>query len=307
MNTLNQPWHFLVNPAAGRGRALRAWRRWLPLLQRSLPEVTWAESTAETGLTALAEAAVRSGKTHLVGVGGDGTHHDILNGIVAAGGLSDAVYAPLPLGSGNDWVRTLGTPHRPEDWVKQLLAGKIIAHRVGRLRYTDENSFRTTYFLNVAGFAYDAEVVRRSATSRLKSRLLYPLLTLAYLNDYAAPTVRIDYDGNTWTGPVHTINLGIGRYSGGGMRLVPHAEPTSDTLALTFAERLPVWRILLESWRFYTGTIGAVNGVTVTTAQEVTLTPVSGRLEVEADGEWLGAGRVRAELLSGTLKVITAA
>jgi diacylglycerol kinase family enzyme len=188
-----------------------------------------------------------------------------------------------------------------------LAREETILHRVGVLRYFASGTLqdqKTTYFLNVAGLAYDAEVVRRSETARYKHRFLYPFLTLLYLKDFDAPTVRIDYDGKTFTGPVHTINLGIGRYSGGGMRLVPQAEPTAETLALTFARRLPVWKILLESWRFYTGTVGRVSGVTATRAMEVTITLLAGNLELEADGEWLGRGGVEVGLLAACLRVV---
>ncbi len=286
--------------------------------------MSWAESTTETGLSALAEAAVRSGNTHLVGVGGDGTHHHILNGIVAANGLGQVTYAPLPLGSGNDWVRTLNTPRQLKDWITMLKAQKTIQHGVGVLIYQaapsragrsrtlegpsaalrDASRSTTTHFLNVAGMAYDAEVLRRAEKSPIKHRFIYPVLTLLFLRDFVAPTVRIAYDDQVWEGPVHTINLGIGRYSGGGMRLVPQADPTAKTLALTFARRLSVWRIIAESWRFYAGSIGKVKGVTLTTTTSVSITPLKDKLELEADGEWLGHGQVIACLLEGRLLVV---
>lgn len=292
--------------------------------------MTWETSTSEHGMAHLAEEAVRAGRTRLVGVGGDGTHHDILNGIIAAGKIRDVVYAPLPLGSGNDWVRTLKTPRRPEDWIGMVRAGKTMEHAVGQLTFGGEigredeqprgddgqrgdgppcygkrlSGPETRYFINVAGLAYDAEVVRHAEAVWYKHRLLYPLMTLAFLRHFTAPTVRIDYNGISWTGPVHTVNFGIGRYNGGGMRLVPHADPAANTLALTFAERLPLWKILKESWRFYTDTIGEVKEVTLAHAASVTVTPLSGRLEAEADGEWLGAGSISVNLLEERLTVV---
>jgi diacylglycerol kinase family enzyme len=334
VRTDQTPWHFLLNPAAGRGKALRKWQKWLPVLQASLPEMTVAISKAEKGMAALAEAAVRSGKTHLVGVGGDGTHHDILNGIIQAGGLNSVTYAPLPLGTGNDWVRTLRTPRNVNAWLKMASRQQTMNHRVGKLVYsptpptpeiknresrienresptpptsalpTTHHQLPITYFLNVAGLAYDAEVVRRSEKSRWKSRWLYPLMTLLYLKGFTPPSVKIDYGENTFTGLVHTINIGVCRYSGGGMRLVPQADPLADTLALTFAKRLPIWKILLSSWRFYTGTIGAIKEVTTTHVREVRITPITGFTGLEADGELLGEVPVTASLLEEYLRVV---
>jgi len=341
VRTDQTPWHFLLNPAAGRGKGLRRWRKLLPMLQAALPLMTMEESSADEGMAALAETAVRAGKTHLVGVGGDGTHHDILNGIVRADGLEQVIYAPLPLGTGNDWVRTLRTPRKITSWLKMLRLQKTIDHRVGQLVYAPplslippaSSSFRVTdnlpvspdaaksrsderspgllsgppkitYFLNVAGLAYDAEVVRRSEKARWKNRWLYPVFTLLYLKDFAPPTVEINYEDKTVTSPVHTINIGIGRYNGGGMRLVPQANPTADTLALTYAKRLPIWKILLSSWRFYTGSIGKVAEVTTTHTRLVTVVPVEGITALEADGELLGVAPITASLLNGFLRVV---
>jgi len=267
--------------------------------------MTVEESTADLGMAHLATAAVRAGHTRLVGVGGDGTHHDVINGIMNAEGLGSVTYVPLPLGTGNDWVRTLKTPQNIDRWLAMLRTEKTILHAVGQLRYTARDApLQTAYFLNVAGMAYDAEVVRKSEKARFKHRLIYPLQTLAYLRGFTAPTVRIDYEEKSFTGPVHTINFGVGRYSGGGMRLVPHADPTRETLALTFARRLPIWKIVLESWRFYTGSIGRMKEVTTAHVRSVTVTPVVGAVELEADGEWLGVAPVEVSLLAERLRVV---
>lgn len=298
-------WHFLLNPAARRGKAIKRWQKILPRLRAAIPEMTVEESTAELGMAHLAASAVLAGHTRLVGVGGDGTHHDVINGIMNAGGLTKVTYVPLPLGTGNDWVRTLKTPRNIDRWLAMLQEEKTVLHAVGQLRYTTKDALpQVAYFLNVAGMAYDAEVVRRSEKARFKHRLIYPILTLLYLRDFTAPTVRIDYDGESFTGPVHTINFGIGRYSGGGMRLVPHADPMQETLALTFARRLPIWKILLESWRFYAGSIDRVKEVTTAYVNAVTVVPVKGAAELEADGEWLGIAPAEVSLLEERLRVV---
>lgn len=269
--------------------------------------MTVAESSTDAGMAHLAAAAVRAGHTRLVGVGGDGTHHDVINGIVNAGGLATVIYAPLSLGTGNDWIRTLKTPRYIDRWLAMLLREKVRPHAVGKIRYTrlaEQGTSQAAYFINVAGMAYDAEVVRRSEKAWCKHRLIYPFLTMLYLRNFTAPTVSIAYDGESFTGPVHTINFGIGRYSGGGMRLVPHADPGRDTLALTFARRLSVVKILLESWRFYAGSIDRVKEVTTAHVRSVTVTPLNGTAELEADGEWLGVAPVEVSLLEERLRVV---
>ena len=296
------PPHFLVNPAAASGRALRWWRAALPVLQKHFPNLTFAVSDEQHTLDELVATALVQDRHFLIGVGGDGTHHDIVNGLVQHHALTQVTYAPLPLGSGNDWCRTLGIPRHILRWIDVIKRGHTIPHRIGKLTYQQGARTQVQHFVNVAGLAYDAEVVRRSAGLGLKHQFLYPILTLAYLRDFTPPELQLDYDGQTVSGRFHTINLGIGRYNGGGMRLVPQADPVADTLALTYAEGLPLSRILTNGWRFYTDSIGKVNGVTTTHATTVRITGLTG---LEADGEWLGAPTVvEASLSTERLQVV---
>ena len=291
--------HFIVNPAAAGGRAARWWARALPVLQRHFPAMTWAVAASRQALRQDVLTTASGPADWLVGVGGDGTHHDLINTLVGQGLTDRFTYAPLPLGSGNDWCRTLGVPRHILRWITVVRTGHTIEHRIGTLTYGARAQVR--YFCNVAGLAYDAEVVRRSGSVGFKHGLLYPLLTAAYLPGYRPPRLRLAYDDTVVEGCFHTINLGIGRYNGGGMRLVPQADPTADTLALTYAVDLPLGRIAANGWRFFTDTIGRVEGVTATHACRVIVTGETG---LEADGEWLGRGPVTVELAEERLRVV---
>ncbi|WP_116125053.1 diacylglycerol/lipid kinase family protein [Lewinella sp. IMCC34183] len=289
--------HFIVNPAAAAGRAARWWRYAWPVLRRRYPGASFGLADARHSLADRLAEAGDAGHREVVGVGGDGTHHLLVNAAVAQGRCGDLTYAPLPLGSGNDWCRTLAVPRNILRWMDTYDRNHTVAHRIGRLTYGDG---RVRHFINMAGMAYDAEVVRRSAAAGYRHRLLYPLLTAAYLRGYTPPELELEYDGHRITGRFHTINLGLGRFCGGGMQLLPQADPTGDTLALTFAVELPTTRILANSWRFYTSSIGKVEGVTTTRATSV---KVGGTTGLEADGEYLGGGPVRAELTPERLRV----
>ncbi|MCP9236472.1 diacylglycerol kinase family protein [Lewinella sp. JB7] len=291
--------YFIVNPAAAGGRALRWWRHALPVLQRRLGPLDHAVVRERAALPEIIESAVECGHDRLVGVGGDGTHHAIVNALVDRRLTDRLTYVPLPLGSGNDWCRTLNVPRHLVRWLQTYREERTIQHRIGGLSYGAGS--RVQYFINVAGLAYDAEVVRRCSRTRWKHGLLYPLFTAAYLPAYRPPELRLTYDGTSVEGRFHTINLGIGRYNGGGMQPVPQADPTADTLALTYAVNTPVHRIIRNSWRLFTPTIGSTAGVTTTHAREIMVTGPTG---LEADGEWLGTGPVRAALIGQRLRVV---
>ncbi len=289
--------HFIVNPAAAGGKAAAWWSAAEPVLRRRIPDFTATVAGTRAGIGQVVKEVLGESPRDIIGVGGDGTHHDIVNALIETDSLKRCTYAPLPLGSGNDWCRTLAVPRHLVRWLNIMEHGKCIDHRIGKLTFA---SGRVRHFINVAGFAYDAEVVRRADQQTFKHRLMYPLLTAAYLPGYHPPLLTLEYDGMRIEDRFHTINLGIGRYNGGGMRLVPQANPTGSELALTYARALPVPRILANSWRFFTDSIGKVRGVTTTHARTI---HVDGPTGVEADGEYLGEGPVRAELLPFSFKV----
>ena len=289
--------HLIVNPSAAGGRAAGWWEAAAPVLHRRMPELRYTILPGRDALPAVVRQALAEGARTLIGVGGDGTHHHIVNALVQLGALEECNYAPLPLGTGNDWCRTLVVPRHLLRWMQTMERGSVIDHRIGCLTYGDD---RLRYFINVAGMAYDAEVVRRAQEVAYKDRLTYPLLTAAHLPRYHPPQLTLTYDAERLTGRFHTINVGIGRYNGGGMQIVPQADPTGDRLGLTYARDLPLSRIATNSWRFFTGSIGKVRGVTTTHAMQV---EVRGATGLEADGEYLGEGPVVAKLLTDRIRV----
>lgn len=311
MSHFHHPWRTIVNPAAAHGRARVEWLKWLPTLQTKIPHLDWAFTKSTGHAMQLAEQWVREGSRYLIAVGGDGTHHEVCNGIIKALGperAHEVLYTLLPLGSGNDWIRTHGLKKGLNNWLDLLQSGSPKRQNVGLIRYVSPDSQAAErYTINVAGMAYDAFVVRRAEGHPLKRRLLYPVLTLWLLRLFKPPRLRLTLDDQP---PIedrfYTINIGPCRYSGGGMRLVPQADPQSERLALTHARALPIWKILLNSWRFYTGSIGQVKGVTTTQAHRVHIESAGPKetLEIEADGEWLGYGPVEVFVLPQVVRFL---
>ena len=280
----------LLNPRAGGGRGRRSHKRWLSALESGLPGLRWAYTAGpghETESQVINLLVTEPEVTVLIGAGGDGTHHWVVNGM--RGHFHRVSYAPLPLGSGNDWCRGLGVARRPRAWVTRFRQQQRVSHLLGEI--VNGADRRSRLFVNVAGWAFDPVVALRAAAARRRYRWMYPYYTIAGLRSFEPPRIRLTYDGTVVEDEFHTINVGIGRYSGGGMRLVPQADYRGDHFALTFARRLPVARIVAQSWRFYTGHIGGLAGVTTTHARELSLDVLSGPADGEADGEWAGRGR----------------
>jgi diacylglycerol kinase (ATP) len=302
-------WQIIANPAAGGGKMARRW----PEIERCLQELGIAYSvqfTEKRGHAAqLLEAALLKGRRHILGIGGDGTNHEIANGILCQNiaPSTDIYYALLPSGTGNDWARMHGISTDIRMRLNALSTPKTVLQDAGFVQYVRDGNPASRYFVNVAGLAYDAFIAKKIEEKgrRIQSRLLYLLMIGRYLMEYKLSKAVIHFDERRVEDLFYTINVGICKYSGGGMQLTPHAVPDDGLLALTYARRVPKWDVLLQTHRFYNGSILSHSQIDGFQTKNIRIehagaTPTF----LEADGEFLGETPVEFSILEKVLRVV---
>jgi YegS/Rv2252/BmrU family lipid kinase len=302
-------WRFIVNPVGGGGAVAKHWPEIEAQLRAAAIDFDAVFTERKMHAAELAEQAIAEGHRNLVAVGGDGTAHEVVNGILrqTACPSHEVTFTLLPVGTGNDWVKTHRIPKNTKKWLDFLQTGKTSSQDVGWLSYQVNGVTQKRFFINVAGLSYDAYVVKRSEAykDRLSSKIFYLLLIFRCLFEFKIPRIRVVFDGKTVEKPLYTINLGICRYSGGGMQLVPHARPDDGKLALTLAGRISKLGVLLVTPLFYWGKIGWHPKVSLFQVKEVLVESADNQpVQVEADGEFLGEGPVRAGVLYKKLKIL---
>jgi diacylglycerol kinase (ATP) len=305
---MQQPhWFIIVNPAAGRGSVQRRWPHIERLLQELGFDYTVKFTTGPGHASRLADDAVLKGYRHVLGVGGDGTNHEIVNGLLRQthAPATEVAYSLLPIGTGNDWVRTHGISRHPRKRLENLRKLNVVFQDVGLVRYRRDGQPQERYFANVAGMAYDAYIVRKLNGRPGPSRLQYLLMVGQCLFQYRLLPARIEFDGQTVDDRFYTINIGICKYSGGGMQLVPQAVPDDGLLALTFARRLSKLEVLLQTPRFYNGSILHHRRIEGHQAKIIRVDhPGETPTLLEADGEFLGETPAEFSILEKALKVV---
>lgn len=305
---MEQPfWYIIANPTSGGDAVRKCW----PAIELLLQELGFSYSvhfTEHAGhATRLAEDAILNGQRHLLGIGGDGTNHEIANGILGQTFLPSAevTYALLPVGTGNDWARNYGLPIDPRQRLEQILLGETVLQDAGLVTYYQAGQPAKRYFVNVAGLAYDGYIGQQMAQHRVTKRWQYLLLVAKYLFQYRLKKARISYDDREVEDYFYTINVGICRYSGGGMQFVPQAVPDDGLFALTFARRLQKWEVLLQTRRFYNGTLLDHPQVEGCQARSIRIEAAGAEPTLlEADGEFLGETPVAFMLLEKALRVV---
>jgi YegS/Rv2252/BmrU family lipid kinase len=237
--------HVVVNPRAGRGAVERGW----PAVRKVLDDGGVAYDVTVTERpghgTEAARVAVEDGCTFVVAVGGDGTVHEVVNGLMAEEGPRNpaTVLGVVAAGSGCDFVKTFGLPQDPADAATHLLGdtlwGKI---DVGRIRCVgSDGGPHTRWFANIAEAGIGAEVV--DAASRMPKFLgarVYKLAALKTIATFKPKVADIAIHGRTTRGKhgedetladlahdgvFSMLVVANGQFFGGGMRVAPRAVP----------------------------------------------------------------------------------
>ena len=320
---------FIAHPGAGRN-AFR--RRWPPLAQALAAlglehEVVLTEE--EGHATQLARKAVEDGARLVVGVGGDGTLHEVVNGVLGEADRAPAevMVGLVPAGRGSDYARGLGFETGADALVKRFAAaleGDPSATRrvdAGEVTYRpsalvagrhvegggggSDDARSSRRFINEAGIGFSPFVAQR--TARFPARLgawLYTLAGIVTIIDWRHRALALTWDGGErQAARFASVEVALGRYAGGGMLLAPGAsldDGLFDVLTIGEAGRA---ELLSFSWRLRTG--AHVGSPVVAVRRTATLTAEAqddrGPIYLQADGELLGRDPVTFRILPDAL------
>jgi len=236
------------------------------------------------------------------------TNSEIAHGLLSQSicPSTDILYALLPMGRGNDWARGYGLGAKVSDFLKRLDKADVRYQDGGEVHYQNGSATASRYFVNVAGMAYDGYLVKKSEATKggIANALHYQLMILRCLASYKAPKGRVLFNNTVVQDYFYLINIGLCKYSGGGMQLVPHAIPDDGLFALTIAGNVPKWDVLLQTPRFYNGNIGNYRLVQLHESKSIHVEHEGAPIHLEVDGEYLGTTPARFELLEKALKIL---
>ena len=308
---INEKWLFIVNPAAGGGKVGKQWPEIEKAMQAARIPFTVVFTEKKLHATSLTVQAILDGFRQIVAVGGDGTGNEVVNGIFqqTTCPTETVTFTMLPAGTGNDWIKTHRIPKNSGQWIKFFQQAVTSFQDIGWLTYQENGREHQRFFLNVAGLSYDAYVAKRAEAykSQVSNTVFYLFLIFRCLFEFKIPRIKLCFDGKTVEDRLYTINVGVCRYSGGGLQLVPQAIYDDGKLALTFARRLSKLEVLLITPFFYVGKIGWHPAVTLQQAEEIRVESLENQpVLVEADGEFLGETPVKMGVLKGKLKILVA-
>ena len=310
-------WLIVVNVFAASKKAGELWRRAESLLKYQGISYECRYTGDSGNAYRIASDASREGYRRFVAVGGDGTVHDVLNGIMSYvdssendARLEEFYLSVLPMGSGNDWVKSLGISKDLKEIVKLMSAGSFGRQDVVKVSLLDDvGEVKTvSYMANVGGAGIDADVCRIVNVNKkmgMSGKVLYVKALLQCLAHRKPVVARILCDGvEAFHGTYFSVAFGIGRYSGGGMRQTSDAVMDDGLLDMTIIPEIGWLKILKEAPKLFTGTFTRIPELVVRRGKSIVVLPDGESSYVEVDGEVVGMAPVRLELMGPQINVL---
>jgi diacylglycerol kinase (ATP) len=266
----------LFNPAAGRGQARRVLESARDEWRLLAVEVVVRESRSPQHLVELAREAAREKPASLVSVGGDGTHHHVLNGLLG----SDVPLALISAGTGNDLAGGLGIPADARKAARVAVGGA--------LRRMDVVRVGKRLCAGVAGAGFDSVVNRyaNESVTWLRGRPAYLWAILRCLGRSRSNLLRLEAEGQSFRGEaLFAVVANNARY-GGGVRITPRARLDDGLLDVCIVPPMGLMELLRWVPRAYRGEHLRHPRVVYFQTTRVTLASED-RLELFADGEFL--------------------
>lgn len=247
----HEPISILLNPAAGRGRAAKCAADIVKILQSFGVRSKLVISSAAGDLERLASEIAASQASQLIVAGGDGSVHEVVNGILKVGGKT--AFGVIPIGTGNDFAKASDTSLNWKD-ATSILAARI---RDGEpARQIDAGRMNDRFFANGVGIGFDAKI------NRIACKYKWPIGDLVYLfavleglwDGVITPSVEMVFGDARYNGSITLANISNGPWVGGMFHIAPMARIDDGQLDLVVAKPMTRRRVLLLLPRLIKGT-----------------------------------------------------
>ncbi len=206
-------YHIILNPVAGKKKALKNLRVVEEILQRRNIAYEVHQSCDVHDAEAIARRLTEAGETELIVLGGDGTLNEVLNG------LADPAVCKIgliPSGTGNDFAERRGISLDPKKALERILDGEATP-----VDYIDVSGTRC---MNVAGLGMDVDVLERCQRGKMKGKLKYLASLLKSLFTFKGYRVKIVSEGREEVHNVLICAACNGSQFGGGIKICPLAK-----------------------------------------------------------------------------------
>ena len=295
-------WFIIANPTSGNRNFSKLWKEIQQLLKNKNLDYSFAFTQFSKHEIALVQNAIKIGFRNIMSIGGDGTLHHVVNGIMSQRYVktSDITISVIPLGTGNDWVKTYNIPRDIKEAIEIIYKKNIITQDIGVLKTVNT----ITYFNNVAGIGYDGYVVNKLQSLKKFGSISYLIAGFYGMLSYKKSNFKILIDNKVITTDCLMTVFGICRYSGGGMQFTEKINTSSGLLNITIVKNFTLLDLIIHLPKLYSGKIVDHRKVATYKTNEITILPKKSKPFIQADGELIGIGNVSVSIIKKAIQFV---
>ena len=292
-------WFVIINPTSGNGSSKRKWPRIKALLNAEDFDFDSAFTEYEKHSVLLVQIAVKQGFRNIISVGGDGTLHNIINGIQRQNSVnsSDIQIGVVPIGTGNDWIKTYNIPINNEKAISIIKRGVLRQQDLGKIEFIDQKQ-EPIYFNNLAGVGFDGFVVSKVGKYKNLGAIAYLIGAIAGLFSFKNFSSTITLNKTEIRTKSLMVLAGLCKYSGGGMQLTKDPNPNDGLFDVSIAKDLSKFDILKNLSNLFNGKIVDHSKVENYKVSELSII-IDSKVKpfIQADGELIGTGSIRLKIV----------
>ena len=292
-------WFAIINPTSGNGSSRQKWPQIKTLLESYNFDFDFAFTEHENHSQELIQQAIENGFYNIICVGGDGTLHNIVNGIMNQTNVSSnqVPIGMVPIGTGNDWIKTHNIPNDFEKAIQLIKTGNKKIQDLGKIEFLDEDR-NPVFFNNLAGVGFDGFVVSKVHKYKHFGALAY--LTGAALGLFSFKNFKskVVVDNKEINSKTLMVLVGLCNYSGGGMQLTKNANPFDGLFDISIAKDIGKLDVIKNLTKLFNGKI--VNHKKVETLKNEAISIIIDEEDlpfIQADGELIGQGNINLSVV----------
>lgn len=296
-------WYTIFNPASGIGKK----KERKSSIQKTLSAYQLAHEFICTAYPhheeILVQKAIEKGYRKFICIGGDGTLHYMVNGIMKQTIVPSNVItiAVIPSGTGNDWVKTYGISSKPNRAIQTITKNHTIYQDIGKISL--KNTKEDIYFVNTAGIGFDAFVVKNIDTYENWGSFTYIVAALAALNSYKPSKFILKTSKKIVKSNMFLISIGLCKYSGSGMQLTHYDRHKSGYFDITLISKIKRRTVLRHILKLYFGGINKLKESQCFRENHINIEKNTTSF-IQADGELIGSGDLIIRLIPNAIRFI---
>ena len=294
----------VINPSSGNTNFKKSWETITHFLKLKKINFSYSFTEYRKHEVILVDKAIEQGYRNIISVGGDGTLHHVVNGIMKQRYIktSKIKLGVIPLGTGNDWIKTYGIPLSIKKSINIIISNKTIYQDIGYINMLDN---KIEYFNNLAGIGYDGYIVNKLTSLKKIGSIAFLISGLYGLFFYKKKKYQIKINNISLNKKCLMILVGLCKYSGGGLRVTKNPNPLDGLLDITLVKNFSFFELLFNIPKLYNGKIVNHKKVSTFKTKKIIVKNISNNNSfIEADGEIIGINNFNISIIPQAIQFI---